>query len=623
MTREAFVARLEQLQLLAVANPRGYRWRVQAWALLGYGFILSLLLETLGALACIVFLMLNSMAMVVFTFTIALGLAIFAWRILRSLWVKFEVPKGQRLAPAEAAPLFALLRQQQQALKAPTVHQVLLTTEFNAAIVQQPRLGVLGWPRNYLMLGLPLLQALSPAQAAAVVAHELGHLRGGHGRYGAWVGRVSRSWTQLKERYEYNGGSTWLSRFTAWYVPRLNAWSYPLRRSAEFEAAAAAGRITSPQDIAQALCLLGVHEKVLTDLYWNPLRASKVAQPVPPPHAITQLLPVAKSARLDHAAETVLLNSLLAAQPEPFSTHPTLPERLAALGQAVKVPAPPTTSAAEAWLGPHLPALAADLDAAWATALADQWQLLHHLHCDQQQRLQHFNTRCDAGGILTEAEALEHAQLTEHQVSTAAALPLFQALCDCKRQRLAARFAVGRILLAQEDATGLALLDDVMARQPQYCTQGLALQQAYHQRCADHAEIRRLQTKILRHTDAVLAAQAESSALLTTDRFRAHGLSEEALADFLDGLGAHLSVLKHVWLLRKGLPRPAEYPVFVLVVEPLASYKVVGGLRTLSKQLVQSLTLPGDAIVVPVSVGSEWLAKRVRQWPATLVYKAS
>jgi hypothetical protein len=482
---------------------------------------------------------------------------------------------------------------------------------------------VLGWPRNYLLLGLPLLQALAPEQAAAVVAHELGHLRGGHGRHGAWVGRVSRSWTQLRERYERSGSSTWLSRFTAWYVPRLNAWSYTLRRSAEFEADAAAGRITSPQNIAQALCLLKVHEKVLADRYWNPLRATEVERPAAPRHAITQLLPVAKSARFDHAAESVLLNSFLAAQPQPFSTHPTLPERLAALGQAAEVPAPPATSAAEAWLGPHLPALAAALDATWATEQADQWQLRHHLRRSQRQHLQNLNTRREAGSILTQAEALEHAELTEQEAGAAAALPLFQALGNCKKQGLAARFAVGRILLSQDAAAGLALLDDVMARQPRYRAQGLALQQAYYQRCANHPETRRLQTEILRHTDAVLAAQAESSALLATDRFRAHGLSEEALADFLDGLGAHLNVLKHIWLLRKGLPRPLEYPVFVLVVEPVASYKVVGGLRTLSKELVQSLALPGDAIVVPVSVGSEWLAKRVRQWPTTLVYKAS
>lgn len=133
------------------------------------------------------------------------------------------------------------------AQQAHAVHRVLLTTEFNASIVQLLRLGVLGWPRNYLMVGLPLLQAMTAEQAGAVVAHELGHLRGGHGRFSAWVYRVSRAWEQLFAQLERSNSATWLHRFTNWYVPRFNAWSHPLRRTAEFEADAAAGRVTSPQ----------------------------------------------------------------------------------------------------------------------------------------------------------------------------------------------------------------------------------------------------------------------------------------------------------------------------------------------------------------------------------------
>jgi Zn-dependent protease with chaperone function len=225
---------------------KGIGLRVQAWAWLGYGFIVLLLLGTVASMVGILSLLVFTTA---FALILKVGAALgyFAWKIIRSLWVRFDEPTGRLLTPTEAAPLFALLAQQAHDMQAPAVHRVLLTSEFNAAIVQLPRLGVLGWPRNYLMVGLPLLQAMTADQAAAVVAHELGHLRGGHGRCGAGVYRVSQSWAQLLAQLERNDSGTWLRRFTNWYVPQFNAWSHPLRRTAEFEADAAAGRATSPR----------------------------------------------------------------------------------------------------------------------------------------------------------------------------------------------------------------------------------------------------------------------------------------------------------------------------------------------------------------------------------------
>jgi hypothetical protein len=42
-------------------------------------------------------------------------------------------------------------------LKTASIHEVLVTPEFNASIAQVPRLGVFGWHRNYLRIGLPLM----------------------------------------------------------------------------------------------------------------------------------------------------------------------------------------------------------------------------------------------------------------------------------------------------------------------------------------------------------------------------------------------------------------------------------------------------------------------------------
>ncbi|MDO7848802.1 M48 family metallopeptidase [Hymenobacter sp. M29] len=620
MTREAFVARLEHLHPLALANPSAYRWRVRLWALLGYGFILLLLLGTVGTMLGVLALLAFGTA-VALLLKVGLLLGFFAWKIIRSLWVKFDPPQGRALTPAEAAPLFAELRQQSKAMAAPPVHRVLLTTDFNASIVQLPRLGVLGCPRNYLMVGLPLLQALSPEQAAAVVGHELGHLRGGHGKFSAWVYRVSQSWGQLLGQLESHGAGTWLSKFANWYVPRFNAWSHPLRRADEFEADAAAGRVTSPQALAQALCALVVRDSAIDKLHWDVVTASITAQPFPPTDAISRLLPLAKSARLDDATEGDLLKTALAADPDVFDTHPVLLERLAALGQEPAVPVPPATSAAEAWFGPSLPALANELDKTWALGVEGFWKERHRLLSTQQARLRELVARHEAGETLTPAETWELADLTEDHASPAEALPLFRRLFDDKEHELGAKFAVGRILTAQDDPAGLPLLQEVMDRLPAARDTGLALQQAYHQRRGDKEAARRLQAEALRHADRSDAAEAERNTISQADNFLPHGLGEEELAGLrtsLAGLGEHI---KRAWLLRKELTQFVEHPLYVLVVEHKSGRSVAENTsRLLVNKLVEAVVLPGQGFIVPLTKANDWLDAPIRRHPETLLY---
>ena len=91
---------------------------------------------------------------------------------------RFEAMVSQLEEKSRRSPptLFAALDGMRQQLKGPRFHHVLLVGDLNAGVIQRPRLGVFGWPSNYLLLGLPLLEALSPQEALAVVAHEYGHL---------------------------------------------------------------------------------------------------------------------------------------------------------------------------------------------------------------------------------------------------------------------------------------------------------------------------------------------------------------------------------------------------------------------------------------------------------------
>ena len=149
----------------------------------------------------------------------------FFWVVAGAMWVRLDVPKGQRIANSEAPELFALIDKLRRSLGAPRFHHVLITDDFNAAVVQIPRLGLLGLYRNTLLIGLPLMKALNRQQLAAVLAHEFGHLAGGHGRLGNWIYRLRFGWARLAQALQQRRsvGSFAFVPFFKWYAPYFSS----------------------------------------------------------------------------------------------------------------------------------------------------------------------------------------------------------------------------------------------------------------------------------------------------------------------------------------------------------------------------------------------------------------
>jgi Zn-dependent protease with chaperone function len=231
MTEDEFkgmVARLERESALA---PMAYRAKVAALTVLGFAIFL-LLLGTAG---------LGLLLLVFLAYVLAFGgtggwlvllklgkllwwLALPMWLLLKSswkaLWVRWPEPAGLPVLPAEAPALFEALADLRKHMRGPRFHRVLLTDEVNAAVVQRPRLGLFGWPKNYLLLGLPLLDSMPAEEALAVVAHEYGHLAGAHARFGAFIYRLRHSWGPVQDLAEHVQG--WLARLVVPLVRQGN-----------------------------------------------------------------------------------------------------------------------------------------------------------------------------------------------------------------------------------------------------------------------------------------------------------------------------------------------------------------------------------------------------------------
>src|SRR5687767_13676339 len=279
---------IRSLESFAEARPGLYRLRVGLLAALGYVYLLLVVLILLAIVAATLFYVrLNWIAIKVLWIPLALvGL------VLRSLWITIPEPDGMKLQREQAPALFDLIREVTTALNGPKIHHVMLSEDFNAAIVQIPQFGMFGWLRNYLVVGLPLLRALKPEEFRAVLAHEVGHLSGKHGRFSGWIYRLRQSWIEVLTRVyqERHYASFLFEPFIKWYAPYLNAYSFVLARAQERQADKYSVELAGKEVAGVTLVRLTAKQRALSENFWpNFFRQSK-DQPKAPPDPFVQML---------------------------------------------------------------------------------------------------------------------------------------------------------------------------------------------------------------------------------------------------------------------------------------------------------------------------------------------
>ena len=339
MHREELGNYVAKIETSYAARPVALRVRAAAIIAIGYlGFLLWFaLLLVAGVLLFLGSLNLDSVGGFLL---LALGAVLLACATVQGfqlLWVSVPQRNCRRLLKREAPRLFQLMTQLRTTSRSARVHEVFLTPDFNASVRHAPRLGVFGWSRNQLYLGLPLMEVLQPDEFEAVLAHEMAHLSKRHGRFTTWVYRLHSTWEQLFDSlHEAQAWAairwlhTGLVKFIDWYWPRFHAYSFVLSRANEYVADQFAADTVGKETAASALwrieCLfLHLHEKLLPDL-WQ--LANDMEEP--PPDPVGQLTAGLRRAPSAADAERWMARARSAIT-DHLNTHPSLADRLQAI----------------------------------------------------------------------------------------------------------------------------------------------------------------------------------------------------------------------------------------------------------------------------------------------------
>jgi Zn-dependent protease with chaperone function len=615
---------LPRLAEHAQRHPRLYRAKVAALAMLGYGLLGGLLLVMIAMLALV--LVMGFQGGNAAAWKAALGLVVMIGIVGEALWIHIPAPRGLVLGRNEAPALWAEIERIRGELRAPAPHQVLISDEMNASVAQVPRLGILGFHRTYITVGLPLAASLTADEFRAVLAHEYGHVAGQHGRSGLRIHRAFVTWSQLLETLqERQSASVAVFRaFVRWYAPFLAAYSAVLRRQQEFEADQDAARVAGASATASLLCRLGVATRFMHEAFWPSVFKEVGTRPQAPADVLRRYLDQGPGA-VRHPDAARWLQADAAEATEPWDSHPSLADRLGAMGAAPRLPeGAAEPSGAEAFFGEHAAVLADRLGRRWADTMQFNWRKEHDEHVALAQRLAALEAR---GGEqpLNPAEVRERIQLTVQLHGATVAMPLMRDFVEAGQDDPGVHFMLGRELLGQDDDTGLRHLERAMDLDRSATAAACAAAAEYLNARGRPDEAEAFHRRGCAYVDAVERARAERDPrnLNFRDTFLPHGLGEAET----QALATHLSTvrgLKRALLVRKQVSILPETPCWILAVEPVWKPGEVDGGHNPSAQLgdrvQRSITLPGTLIVVEVVEKGYALEKVMADVPGAEVF---
>lgn len=631
LNQEQFDRLIQKLETFGRKQPSAYKLRVALLATLGYAYIFLILATTVALLTGIIWLMLTSRSFNARAIQVTIFLLAFGLILLRSLWVSFPPPTGLYLKRKEFPGLYAFVDELSSKLQAPCFHSILITDDFNAAVMQRPRLGLLGWQQNYLIIGLPLMLALSTEEFRAVLAHELGHLSGNHSRFSAWIYRQRSTWHRIaKELGEGGNDVSWFifERFLNWYVPFFNAYSFVLARMNEYEADQCALELTGVKNTASALINADIKAKYLENNFFSNIY-KQINTEIEAPKSVFTDMKAAFSKEIDSTESSLYLTQALAEKTNNHDTHPCLSDRLNALQclpknqKQISLPTTVKVSAAREVLGNALDKLINHFNQVWYDRTATPWR---QKYAQVQESLAALNEleKKSLEDKLTNEEAWQRIQLTLNFKDNSSALPLLKEFLDRDENHALANYFIGEILLNQQNTAGIKYVERAMSNDIQIVIDGCQIIYSFFIGQNDINTANSYKQRAEEHYDKLLKAEEERQYIRPKDKYQSHDLSKLQLDSLCQQLSCYPEI-KEVYLVQKVLEYFPEKPLYVLGVIRKVNWWNETDTRPKNSQLEQELSnnieFNGRIFILIITGEHFHFEKPLSKVPGALIYQ--
>lgn len=599
--QQAFIAQVKAVEARAKADPNWLKGKTIRLALLGYavvlGSILLMIPVGIGLGAVVVILTGGNAGAAKLAFILAAVPIGFAWHMGRSLLFGADEQSGIEVTKKDCPALFAMLEKICEKANGPMFNHVFIDNQMNASVGRSGGMfGFFGMGPVVLTIGLPLMQSQTQKQLAAVIGHEYGHVAAKDNALGHWVYRIRNSWLALddKLRFEHLWYVLKLNRFYEWFMSLFSAHSFVLSRQCEYEADAFSARIVGKEAMAESLSSLVVYGDKYDGAFWDGVwRKSDGGTNIQDVQPYADV-PVFFN---DIGDVSQAVESALKIETGYTATHPSISDRLAALGQGFKLPEAPGDKSAARLLGQMEQKLIKYYNDEWQTAAGEHWDR-------RREERQHWQSRY---------AALKDKPLSDlgdddlrELVSAASRMeddPLFyRASQEVLRRHPdnagAEMNCIWYRLVVEKDPTQLEKAEAFLQRHPGYLPHvcGYAITFLESAGRAEEAKAYRDRLDDWHHLND--AANEERDTVLPTDHFQPHDIPQESVERLVAYFKEH-PIITQVYLAKKNVQYMPEYPSYIVAykVKP----KMFDGQKTVDEQegrFIYEANLPPEFVFI-------------------------
>lgn len=580
MKYDYYVSLIQRLEKFAADHRRSYEFRLFLLTCLGYAYFIGLIILffiPILFVAGILFVAPGGVAKVLLYtakiwWALIPGLGVyfgFIGSALRSITARVPDPEGRELLRADAPDLFEFVDETCKSLKAQRPARVLVIDSFNAAVVTMPRFGIFG-RKVILLVGLPLMKALSPDQFKAALAHEIGHISGKHGVFTKWAYQMRDAWGRLidSQAVANHKFASLYKGFVDWFFPYFTAYSFVLMREHEKDADRDAAQLIGPVPLGGALIMLETKGRDVDEVFWREIHEENISDERPPEQLFSRML--GSLALINEERATAALSKAITVPTDLSDTHPSLADRLRLIGywkhgDLPPQPGPVTIDAASEFLKNGVEKFAAEFDRTWDEHAAKEWKTRHNHFRESQKRIEELHAKISADD-LTREDILELAERQAEKDGFIASLPIMLVAAEKFPDDPVILYNLGGMRLSLDDEQGLEDLNRAIELDKNYKLAASDLAFNFLRSKGRLDDARPYAVYIDEQNEVLDKAQKERQAVFPNDNFGAHALPEEFIEKIPEKLVGFDEIIG-IYAVRKIVEYMPEIPFHVLFIE--------------------------------------------------------
>jgi Zn-dependent protease with chaperone function len=510
--------RIAKLEAHAARNPSAYRWKVALLSLFGDVSLTTALILPI-ALPIGVGLLFFQNELLFWLGGIALVFLIWLVRPHADF-------SARRIEPGEAPELFAAIADLQKKLRVEGRIDIAVDKSFNAgAVERRGLLGLFGNKRT-LVLGVPLLSALTRDQVLAVVAHEFGHFSRRHGLLGHWLYRARSGWLHYAAHTDERDSAfeKGAAAFAEWFVPMFSGYSFVHARQCEYEADADAASAVGAAAFADALIQVHVKGQAWANGLDTLVPLWQRENDSPPQDAHARWTQALRSASAESMQQ--YLDTAVAERSALLDSHPCLTDRLAALKQDAVLGAVLGMSAGESFFGAKWSQLVEEFDREWQDEARAGWRFRHYYFAHLVRPLLESNAGNESRSL--DERIVRAARLVPHKEK--------EGLAELREIQVAypdnalACFELGAALLSSDEPEGIKLMREAMRIDSSYEPVAFRVLMLHARSARKHAEAEKYANSLQRVSRKQALASDQMMMAVDEGKFEAPELDESVRA---------------------------------------------------------------------------------------------